>query len=166
MDHDGFVLFGGTVKGLLDNMTAKSIHAEVKGVAANGPRDCNDLVWITMFKAALDEKVAEAVDHERIGLIKDGLDDFVLLLIGSDFQLLLQEDGGLLIIVADDFIDNVLPVAAHGAFQQTTVVGRLGIDHVALLRPFTDLWMGSMVPWSRNTVVAEGRAVELGRGRG
>lgn len=84
-----------------------------------------------MLKAALDEEVAEAVDHERIGLLNDGLDDLILLLLGADLQLLLQEDGGLLIVAVDDLVDNVLPVAGHVAVQKTTVVHGLGIGEVA-----------------------------------
>lgn len=41
----------------------------------------------------------------------DGLNDLVLLLSSANFELLLQEDRSLLIIVADDLVNDVLPVA-------------------------------------------------------
>jgi len=45
-----------------------------------------------MLKAALDEEVAKAVDHQGISLSDDGLDDLILLLRSADLELLLQED--------------------------------------------------------------------------
>jgi len=115
VDHDGLVFLGNTVESLLDHMAAEGIHAEVESVAANSTGNGDDLLRSAVLKAALDQEVAEAVDHERIGLIDDGLDDLILLLLGADLELLLQEDGGLLVVAVDDLVDNVLPVAAHVA---------------------------------------------------
>ena len=88
-----------------------------------------------MLKAALHEEVAEAVDHQRIRLCNDGLYDLILLLRRADLELLLQEDGGLLIIVADDLVDNVFPVTAHVAVEQATIVHRF--DGRNILRAVT-----------------------------
>lgn len=115
VDHDGLVLLRDTVKGLLNDVAAEWIHAQVKSVAANGAGNGDDLLRSAVLKAALDEEVAEAVDHESIGLFDDGLDDIILLLLGADLELLLQEDGSLLVVAVNDLVDNVLPVAAHVA---------------------------------------------------
>ena len=42
-----------------------------------------------MLEAALDQEVTEAVDHEGIGLVDDGLDNVKLLLGSADLELLL-----------------------------------------------------------------------------
>lgn len=66
-----------------------------------------------MLEATLHKKIAKAIDHQGIRLSNDRFDNLVLLLRGSDFQLLLQEDGGLLVVVADNLVNDILPVAAH-----------------------------------------------------
>ena len=132
VNHDSLVFFGNGVKGLLDDVTSKSVHAEVQGVATNSIGDGHDLLWGTMFEAALHEKVPEAIDHEWVGLCNDGLHDFVLLLGCADLQLLLKEDRCLLVIVAHDLVDDVFPIAIHRAIQQATVVQRLDRRHVGL----------------------------------
>jgi hypothetical protein len=78
-----------------------------------------------MFKAALNEEIAESVHHQGVCLGHNGLDDLVLLLWSSDLQLLLQENRCLLIIVANDLVDDVLPVAIDVSVKKTTVVERL-----------------------------------------
>lgn len=83
-DHVGFVVFRDRVKGLLDNVTAECIHAEGKHVSMNGVGNRDDLLRCAMFEAALNEEVAEAVDHERICLVNDGADDLELLLSSTD----------------------------------------------------------------------------------
>ncbi len=123
--HDRLVLLRDGVEGLLDDMTPESIHAEVECVSANGLRNCNDLLCRAMLEAALDEEVAEAIDHERIRLVDNSADDLELLLRSGDLELLLQEDGGLLVVAADDLVDNVLPVAAHVTVEKAAVVERL-----------------------------------------
>lgn len=132
VDHDGLVLFRDAVECLLDNVTPKSIHAETEGVAANGLGNGNDLLRRAVLEAALDQEVAKAVDHERVGLINNRLHDLELLLGRSNFDLLLQEDGSLLIIVANDLVDDVAPVAAHVAVEKATIVERLDSAHVVL----------------------------------
>ena len=84
------------------------------------------LVWSTVLKAALNKEVAKAVDHERVGLSDNSLHDLVLLLGGADLELLLKEDRCLLVIVADDLVDDILPVAIDVAVQQSAIVERLG----------------------------------------
>lgn len=130
MYHSGLVLLRNAVERLLDNVTAKGIHAESKSVSTNSLSDSDDLLRRTMLKAALHKEVAETIDHEGVGLCDDGFDNLVLLLRRADLELLLQEDGGLLIVIADDLIDNVLPVATHVAIEKTPVVHRLDRRHV------------------------------------
>lgn len=48
--------------------------------------------------------------HAILVAATDCLDDVKLLLRGTDLELLLQEDGCLLIVAVDDLVDNVLPV--------------------------------------------------------
>lgn len=117
VDHSRFVLFRDAVEGLLDDMAAKCIHTQGEGIAANGLGDCNDLIVRTMLKATLYKEVAEAVDHQCIGLRDNCLHNLILLLRCAYLELLLKKDGSLLVIVADDLIDNVLPVAAHVSVQ-------------------------------------------------
>src|SRR5690606_493482 len=74
---------------------------------------------------ALHQKVAKAIDHQRIGLGNNGLYDVVLLLRRPDLEFLLQEYGCLLIIIADDLVDDVLPVASDITVEQAAVVERL-----------------------------------------
>jgi hypothetical protein len=117
VNHGRLVLFGNAVEGFLDNVTSEGIHAKSKCIATNGLGDRDDLVGRAMLEAALNKEVTEAVDHQRIGLGDDCFDDLILLLRCSNFQLLLKKDGCLLVVVADDLVDNVLPVAAHVAVQ-------------------------------------------------
>lgn len=69
--HDGLVLLRHIVEGLLDDMTPEGIHAEVEGVATDGTRNGDDLFRCTVFEAALDKKVAEAINAERVCLFDD-----------------------------------------------------------------------------------------------
>lgn len=50
----------------------------------------------------------------------DCLDNVNLLLPGSDLELLLQEDGCLLIVAGKDLVDNVIPVATHVTVKETS----------------------------------------------
>lgn len=126
MHHDSFVFFRYGIESLLDYMAAESIHAQRERVAANGMGNCDDLLRGAMLKATLDKKITEAVDHQRKSLRDDGVDNLILLLHGTDLQLLLQEDGSLLIVVADNLVNNVLPVAGHVTVEQSTIVHRFG----------------------------------------
>lgn len=132
VDHDGLVVLWDRVESFLDNVASKGVHGQAQGIATDGFSDLDDLLRGTVLEAALDEEVAEPVDHERIGLGNNGLDNLVLLLGCADLELLLQEDRCLLIIVADDLVDNVLPVAIDVAVQQAAVVERLGSRQVCL----------------------------------
>lgn len=130
MDHGCLVLLGDTIKSFLDNMATESIHAQRKSIAADSLSDGNYLIMCTMFEAALNKEIAEPVDHQSIRLRNDRFDDFVLLFRSAHLELLLEKDGSLLIVVTDDLVDNILPVAAHVAVQQTTVVHRLDRGNV------------------------------------
>ena len=124
-DHVSFVVLRHRVESLLDDMTAEWVHTQGDDIAMNGIGDSNDLVWSAVLEASLNKEIAEAIDHERVCLADDGFDDLVLLLCGADLELLLQEDGCLLVIVADDFIDNIFPITRDSFVQKTAVVHRL-----------------------------------------
>lgn len=125
MNHDGLVLLGNRVKGLLDNVAAKRVHGQAERVATNSLSNADDLLRRPMLEAALDQKVSEAVDHQGVRLRDNGLDDIVLLLGGSHFELLLEKDGRLLVVVANNLVNDVPLVAVDVAIEQTTVVERL-----------------------------------------
>lgn len=63
VDHGSLVLFGNSIKRLLDNMAAKGIHAEIERITTDGLGNCDDLIVGSMLEAALNKEVAEAVDH-------------------------------------------------------------------------------------------------------
>lgn len=132
VNHDGLVLLGHAVKSLLDDMTAESVHAEVQSIAADSLSNCHNLLGRAMLEAALDEEIAESVDHQGIGLVDDGLHNVELLLGRAKLQLLLKKDGSLLVIAADNLVDDVAPVAARITVEQTAVVERLNGAHVVL----------------------------------
>jgi len=130
VDHRRLVFLGDTIEGLLNDVAAERVHTQGECITANRTSNCNHLLRCAVLKAALNQEVSEAVDHQRIGLRDDRLDDVILLLWRADLQLLLQEDRRLLIVVTDDLVDDILPVAAHVTVQQTTVVHRLDRRHV------------------------------------
>ena len=78
-----------------------------------------------MLETTLHEEISEAIDHQRISLSNNSFNDLVLLLHRADFELLLQEDGGLLVVVANDLVDDIFPVTGHATIQEATVVERL-----------------------------------------
>lgn len=71
MNHHSFILFRDTIKGLLNDMTSKRIHAQIQGIAANSICNGNNLFRGTMLKTPLHKKITEAIHHERISLIDD-----------------------------------------------------------------------------------------------
>ena len=75
-----------------------------------------------MLKATLNKEVAKPVDHKRVSLSNDRLHDFELLLSCADFELLLEENGSLLVVISDNLVDDQLPVAAHVTVQKATVI--------------------------------------------
>ena len=134
MHHDSFVVLGHSIKGLLNDMASERIHAETQSIATDGISNSDDLLWGSMLEATLHQEVAEAVDHQRIGLGNNSFDYLILLLDGANFELLLQEDRGLLVIVANDLVDYVLPVAGDASIKQTTVVQGLHCGYISLSR--------------------------------
>lgn len=85
-----------------------------------------------MLEAALDKEVSKAVYHERICLSNNGFDYLVFLLRSSNFELLLKENRSLLVVVADDLVDNILPIAVDVAVQKTTIVEGLSGGQIRL----------------------------------
>lgn len=130
VNHDGLVVLWNRVKCLLNDVASESIHRQVQGVAANGVGNLDDLLRSSVFKASLNQEVSEAIDHQRIGLCNNCLNDLIFLLRCADLELLLKEDGSLLVIVADNLVNNVLPVAVDSTVKKTTVVERLSSRQV------------------------------------
>ena len=64
MHHGGLVLLGDVVESFLNDMATKGVHAEGERVATNSLCDANDLLRSSVLKAALDQKVAKAVNHQ------------------------------------------------------------------------------------------------------
>lgn len=106
-------------------MASKRIHREAEGVTTNGFSNLDNLLRRSVLKAALNQKVSKAIDHQRIGLGSNRLDNVILLIRGAHFELLLEEDGCLLVVAADDLVNNILLVAVDIAVEQATVVERL-----------------------------------------
>lgn len=132
MDHDRLVLLGHAIEGLLDDMASKGVHTEVQSVATNSLCDVNNLLGRTVLEAALNQEVAETIDHKRIGLSDDSLHDLKLLLWCTELQLLLEENGCLLIVAAHDLVNDVAPVAALVTVEQAAIVQWLNGAHVVL----------------------------------
>lgn len=132
VNHDSLVVLGDRIKSLLNNMATERVHGKVQGVSANGLGDFDDLFRRSVFKAPLYKKVAETVDHQGIGLCHDGLNNLVLLFRSPNLELLLEKDRGLLIVVANNLVNDVLPVAVNIAVQQTTVVERFSGCEICL----------------------------------
>lgn len=112
-NHISFMAFWNRVKGFLYDMAAEWVHAEGDDIAVYSISNSNDLVGRAMLETSLNEKVTEAVDHQRVCLVDNGFDDLELLLSCANLEFLLKEDGGLLIVVADDLVDNVFPVTGY-----------------------------------------------------
>lgn len=123
-------------------MAAKWVHGQAQGIAADGFSNFDDLLRSSMFKAALHQKVAETVDHQVISLGDDGLNNLKLLLWGADLELLLQEYRGLLVVVAYNLVDDVLPVTVDIAIEESAIVQGFGGREVSLALRGNDLNMG------------------------
>src|SRR5699024_8925046 len=102
VDHYRLVLLWNRVKCLLDDVAAEWVHRKTECIASDGLRNFDDLLRRAMLKAALDEEVSEAIDHQGIGLGNDRFDNVILLLGRANLELLLEEDGCLLVIVANN----------------------------------------------------------------
>lgn len=89
MDHNGFIILRDRVKSLLDDMTAKGIHGEVQCITADGICNLDYLLRSSMFEATLNQKVTKSIDHERIGLGNNGLDNVILLFCSTNLEFLL-----------------------------------------------------------------------------
>lgn len=122
MNHDSLVFFWDTVKSLLNYVTSEWVHAETQRVALDGVGYGNDLLRSSMLEAALNKKVAKTINHERVRLMCDGFDDIIFLFSCSNFELLLKKDRGLLIVVADNFVHYIFPVARNIFIKKSTVV--------------------------------------------
>ena len=132
VDHDRLVLFWHGIECLLHDVAAERVHGEIESMASNRLRNLDDLLRRAMLETALNKEVPETVDHQRIGLRDDGFNNVILLLRGPNLELLLEEDGRLLIIVADDLVHDVLPIAVDIAVKEAAVVERLSRGQICL----------------------------------
>ena len=117
MNHNCLVILRNDVERLLNDMAAESIHAQAQGIATDCIGNGDDLFRCAMLEAALDQEVAESIDHQRIGLSDNSFNNFVFLLYGTNFELLLEEDRGLLVVVTDYLVDNVFPIARNASIK-------------------------------------------------
>lgn len=147
--HVSLVILRDGIKCLLDDVTTERIHAQRDNISVNGIGNCDDLIWGAMLEAALNKEVAETIDHEGVSLIDNGFDDLELLLCSADLELLLEEDAGLLIIVTDNLVNNILPVAGHGFVKKTTVVHWFEWRYIGLPVHCSGLEIVSKSAWQR-----------------
>jgi hypothetical protein len=117
VNHNRLIVLGNRIKCLLNDVTAECIHGKIQCVASDSFSYLDNLLWSTMLEAALDKEIAKAIDHQWIGLSDNGLNNIIFLLSRPNFELLLKEDRCLLVIIANNLIDNVLPVAVDGAVK-------------------------------------------------
>ena len=89
MDHDSFVVLGNRVECFLDDMASEGVHRKVESISTDSFGNLNHLLGCTVLKAALNQEIAESIDHKRICLRDDSFNDLVLLLRSADFELLL-----------------------------------------------------------------------------
>lgn len=75
-----------------------------------------------MLKATLNQEVSKTVDHERIGLVCDSLNNVIFLFGGAHLELLLKKNRGLLVVVADDFVHYIFPVARDIFIKESTII--------------------------------------------
>lgn len=120
--HDRLVLFGNRIKRFLNNVAAERIHGKIQGISTYSLCNLDHLLWSSMLKATLNKEITEAVYHQGVSLGHNSLNDLVLLFRGANLQFLLKKNGSLLVIVADNLVDNVLPITVDIAIQQTTIV--------------------------------------------
>lgn len=130
--HDSFVLLRHTIEGFLDHMAPKRIHTQSERVPSDRIGDGDNLFGSSMLKAALNQEVTETIDHERVRLLHNCLDNIVFLLCGTDLEFLLEKDGSLLVIVAHNFVHNVFPIARYVLIEKTSIVEWLKRRDVSL----------------------------------
>lgn len=123
--HVCLVIFGHRIERFLDHMAAKRIHTQRENMTVDRMGNRHDLFGRAVFEATLNEEIAEAIHHEWVCLADNGLNNVEFLRRRSDLELLLQENRCLLIVVAHDLVDNVLPVTRNRLVQKTTIIHRL-----------------------------------------
>lgn len=137
MHHDRLVILWNTIKSLLNDVASKRIHTQAQCVASDRIRDGDNLVRCSMLEATLNKEVAKAVYHQGVCLANNSLDDVKLLLRCAHFELLLQENGCLLIIVANNFVHNVFPVAGDILVEEASIIEWFKGRNVGLHRAST-----------------------------
>lgn len=122
VDHDGLVIFWNRIKCFLNDVASECIHREIQGISTDGLSNLDDLLGSTMLEATLDEEVAKAIDHQRIGLCHNSFNNVIFLLGCTYLELLLEENRCLLVVITDDFVNNILPVAVYCTVKETTII--------------------------------------------
>lgn len=139
VDHEALLLLRGVVKGLLNDVTAKSIHTELDGMTADALGNVEDVRRRTVLHTALDEEVAKAVEHQVLALTDDDLDDGLLLFSTTGLDLLLEEQRCLLVVATDDFVHDHFPIGGNVFVEEATVVERLSRKYIIGLYHLTRL---------------------------
>ena len=122
MHHDSLVLLRDAIKSLLDNMATEGVHAKVQCIVFDCISNCNNLLRSPMLETTLNEEVTKPIDHQRISLVHYSLNNIVLVFGGANFELLLKEKRGLLIIVADNFVYYKLPVTRNILIHKSAII--------------------------------------------
>ena len=125
VDHDNFVILRNTVQSFLNYMATELVHAQGHRITSNCVGNCNGMLLGPVLKATLDEEVSKSIDHQRVRLADDSIDDIKFVLRWTTFELVLQKDGRLLIVVANDLLHNVFPITGDILVQETSEVERL-----------------------------------------
>lgn len=125
MHHGGLMLLWNTVKRLLDDVASERVHAQAQCAAFDCIGNGDNLLSRSMLEAALNEEIPKPIHHERIGLAGNRFDDLVFLFRCANLELLLQENGCLLVVTADNFVHNIFPITRNILVKKASVVERL-----------------------------------------
>lgn len=160
-DHLVLEALWNTIKSLLDDMATESISAEANSVVLDVGSEAHDLIVIGALEDALDEEVAEAIAHQLETTTDDAVNDRVLESWFRVLDLLLEEDGGLLIVAGDDFVDNQIPVSGDTRFKKLTPVdllSRVNVDMLAEMRWVEGLASGARTVTELGSIGVQTRA--------
>lgn len=116
-DHCSLEILWNAIEGLLDNMASKSVHAKIQRVTTNSAGNPIDLLRGTVLKTALYKEVSKSVDHQGISLCNDCINNSMLLLHCANLELLLKENGCLLVVVANNLVYYVLPITVDASLK-------------------------------------------------
>lgn len=116
-DHSCLEFLWNTIECLLDNMTSECVHTQGHCVTPNGRRYAVNLILRSMLEAPLNKEISKSINHQLVCLCNNSLYNSVLLFDRANLELLLQEYGCLLIIIADNLINNIFPITINATFK-------------------------------------------------